>query len=162
MPHSTQPLAPYHFVFTYLENQLLSSWWLIPIHSCPWSANKCPTLCWLSHPFTPRRSSYNIYIEHINNTSRPRLAHLPLVFTYVLHSNLSPNFHRNILPVLLKNDWYRKASRWEGYDYPALHKEDDFFPFSRLTWNQRICRPRRPGSKREGLQRAHGDWCDGI
>ncbi len=45
MPNSTQPLAPCYPVFTYLGNQLLCSWWRIPIHSCPWSANNCPTLC---------------------------------------------------------------------------------------------------------------------
>ncbi len=46
MYHPTQPLtsrnSPY---FTYLENQLLFSWWRIPIHPCLWSANNCPTVC---------------------------------------------------------------------------------------------------------------------
>jgi hypothetical protein len=32
-----------------------------------------PTLCCSSHPNTPHRSSYNIYIDHINNISHPRL-----------------------------------------------------------------------------------------
>jgi hypothetical protein len=61
------------------------SWWWISIYSCPWSANNCPTPCWFSHPFTPHRSSYNIYIDDINNTSHPHLAHLvppsPLLVT---------------------------------------------------------------------------------
>ncbi len=60
MPNLTQPLAPCYPVFTYLKNQLLCSWWRIPIH-----------------PFTPHRSNYNIYIDYINNTSRPRLAQCP-------------------------------------------------------------------------------------
>jgi hypothetical protein len=53
--HPTKPLT-FHNIpcFTYLENQLLFSWWRIPIHPCPWSANNCPTLCFspltLSHP----------------------------------------------------------------------------------------------------------------
>ncbi len=76
MLNSTQPLAPCCPVFTNLENQLLCSWLQIPIHSCPWSANNYPTLCKFSHPFTPHRSNYNIYIDNIKNTSCPRQAHL--------------------------------------------------------------------------------------
>jgi hypothetical protein len=85
MPNSIQPLAPCYPMFTYLENQLLCTWRRIPIHSCPWSVNNCPTLCKFSHPFTPHRSSYNIYIDDINNTSHPRLAHQRLaVFSICL------------------------------------------------------------------------------
>jgi hypothetical protein len=74
MPHPTQPLAHRYPMFTYLENQLPCPWWRIPIHPCPWSVNNCPTLCYSSHPFTPHRSRYNIYIDDISNSSHPRLA----------------------------------------------------------------------------------------
>jgi hypothetical protein len=36
---------PFRVYLLYLENQLLCLRWRIPIHSCPWSANNCPTLC---------------------------------------------------------------------------------------------------------------------
>jgi hypothetical protein len=64
-------------MFIYLENQPFCSWWRIPIHSWPWSADNCPTPYQFFHPLTPtHRSSYNVYIDDINNTSRPRLAQL--------------------------------------------------------------------------------------
>jgi hypothetical protein len=45
------PLTPSCPMFTYLENKLSCSWWQIPVHSCPWSADNCPTLYQFSHPF---------------------------------------------------------------------------------------------------------------
>ncbi len=54
----------------------------MPIDSCPWSANNCPTLCRFSYPFSPHRSSYNIYIDDINNTSCPRREQY---CTWILH-----------------------------------------------------------------------------
>jgi hypothetical protein len=47
------PLASCCPMFTYLENQLSCSWWRIPIHSWPWSADNCPTPYQFSHPLTP-------------------------------------------------------------------------------------------------------------
>ncbi len=75
MPHLTQPLASHQPAFTNLENQLLFSWWQIPSTLVPGLLTTA-TSCKFSHPFTPHRSRYNIYIDNINNTSRPRLAHL--------------------------------------------------------------------------------------
>ncbi len=73
---SNPPPAPCYPMFTFLENQPSCSWWRIPIHSCPWSVDNCPPFARpviLSHP--THRSSYNVYIDNISNTSRPRLAH---------------------------------------------------------------------------------------
>jgi hypothetical protein len=83
MPHSTQHLAYHYPVFTYLENQLLCSWWQIPIHPCLRSANNCPTRCLPSHPFIPHSSGYNIYIDDISNSSRPHLAHVCIHYTSI-------------------------------------------------------------------------------
>jgi hypothetical protein len=41
-----------------------------------------PTLCYFSHPNTPHRSSYNIYIDDINNISRPRLTKYDYICKY--------------------------------------------------------------------------------
>ncbi len=69
------PLTPCYPVFIYLENQPSCSWWQIPIHSCPWSADNCLTLYQSPTPSIPtHRSSYNVYLDDINNTSRLRLA----------------------------------------------------------------------------------------
>ncbi len=72
---STQPLLPVISLSYLLGEPAFLLVVRIPIHSCPQSANNCPTLCQFSHPFTPHRSSYNIYIDDINNISRPRLTH---------------------------------------------------------------------------------------
>jgi hypothetical protein len=62
----------------------------IPIHSCPWSTDNCPTHCWLTNPYTPHISSYYINIDDINNASRPRQAHLVRTFCICLnHPSLS-------------------------------------------------------------------------
>ncbi len=45
-----------------------------------------PNLCYFSHPNTPHRSIYNIYIDDINNTSHPRLTHYPVV-------SITPSFY---------------------------------------------------------------------
>ncbi len=58
-----------HF-FIYLENQLSCSWHEYPSTLDPGLLTLF-TLCHFSHPNTPQRSSYNIYIDNINNISRP-------------------------------------------------------------------------------------------
>ncbi len=45
------PLASHQPVFTYLENQLLCSWWWIPFCPGPWSANNCPHPLLVLSPF---------------------------------------------------------------------------------------------------------------
>jgi hypothetical protein len=61
--------SPY---FTYLETQLLFSWWQIPIHPCFWSANDCPALCFapltLSHPTV----QVTLFTYDISNPGRLR------------------------------------------------------------------------------------------
>jgi hypothetical protein len=84
---STQPLASYSLLFLlatpyfcyplifYLLGE--PAFLLVvrmPIHSCPWFAINCPPFA-ASPTNTPHRSSYNIYIDNINNISRPRLKH---------------------------------------------------------------------------------------
>jgi hypothetical protein len=53
-PNPTPCSPPSHVYFQYLENnQLLCSWWWMPIHPCLWSANNCPPFVNpppLSHP----------------------------------------------------------------------------------------------------------------
>ncbi len=49
-----------------------------------------PTLCCFSHPNTPYRSSYNIYVDDINNISRPRLthSHIPTIPSHLRNTHL--------------------------------------------------------------------------
>jgi hypothetical protein len=79
----TPPLAPYYPLFL-----LATPYLCYPLFLLTWrtsylahGANTHPllslvcyqllTLCYFSHPNTPHRSSYNIYIDDINNISRP-------------------------------------------------------------------------------------------
>ncbi len=64
-------------LFTYLENQLSWSWREYPSTLFPHLPS---TVQPVSHPDTPHRSSYNIYIDDINNISRP------IWYMYMLYS----------------------------------------------------------------------------
>jgi hypothetical protein len=76
MPHLTQPLASHQPVFTYLENQLLSYGGEYPSTLVRGLLKTAPPFASSTTLSQPPRSSYNIYIDNINNTSRPRLAHI--------------------------------------------------------------------------------------
>ncbi len=72
----TRPFYPFYYLLGELASLLVAR---IPIHSCPWSANNCHTLCLFSHLFTPHISSYNIYTSTMpvvlvghSNSSNPR------------------------------------------------------------------------------------------
>jgi hypothetical protein len=65
--------------FTYLESQLLCSWWWLPIHPCLWSANNCP-IPWLLplSPFhTPQLKLHYLHRQHQQSwSSSPRTVNL--------------------------------------------------------------------------------------
>jgi hypothetical protein len=71
-PPNPTPCIPQHSLLTYLENQLLFSWWQMPIHPFFWSANNCPTPCLPLSPFHTHSSNYTIYIDDISNLGRLR------------------------------------------------------------------------------------------
>ncbi len=97
---STQPLAPHCLVFfichpSFLLPAFLLTW-RTSFLAC--GANTHPllslvcqllTFCCSSHPNFPHGSSYNIYVDDINNICRPRLTQ------YWFHSPKWPNL---ILP----------------------------------------------------------------
>jgi hypothetical protein len=107
LTHINTPLGPYSFSplsLNYLLGEPSSLFMVrIPIHSCPWSADNCPTYYWLTHPNTPHISSYNIYIDDINNASRPRWAqYIPI--TYVcLSEKLSTHIFTDLFLVWTKS-----------------------------------------------------------
>jgi hypothetical protein len=76
--------------FTYLENQLLCSWCEYPSTLVPGLLTTAPPF---ARAFTPHRSSFNIYIDDINNNTNcpcPKsLSHGPVTSLIGSHSSLS-------------------------------------------------------------------------
>ncbi len=70
-PNPTPCILINHPHFTYLESQLLCSWWWMPIHPCLWSANNCSTPWLLSlSPFhTPQFKLYYLHKRHQQSRS---------------------------------------------------------------------------------------------
>ncbi len=73
LTHILFPFLSLYYLLGELASLLVAR---IPIHSCPWSADNCPALCLFTNPYTPHISSYNIYIDDINNASCPSQAQL--------------------------------------------------------------------------------------
>ncbi len=93
--------------FTYLENQLSCLW-------CEYPSTLVPGLLSTAHPLLllppwhAPRLSYNIYLDDINNTSRPRLTHLCCFTlktfkfaTFLLTDSLCPILFWILMPFFL-------------------------------------------------------------
>ncbi len=67
-------LATPHFYYPLSLLTWRTSFLALGVNTHPLSSLVCyqlPTLCCFSHPNTPHRSSYNVYIDDINIISRP-------------------------------------------------------------------------------------------
>ncbi len=67
--------------FSYLESQLLCSWWRIPVYPCLWSANNCPLWSanncptpWLL-PLSPFHTP-QFKLHYLHRHQQPRSLHL--------------------------------------------------------------------------------------